>query len=96
MQLEGKHQQIMGYSVIWRDKKHQRRGITSSLLHRLSPERQREHGRSFHLRKVITTVKLHFNFGHSRGGLKEGGSLERGGYSQNQVTRVYMLAFQFF
>ena len=31
------------------------------------------------------------------GGLnREGGLLERGAYSQNQVTRIYLVAFQFF
>ena len=28
--------------------------------------------------------------------LPEGGLLERGAYSQNQVTRIYLEAFQFF
>ena len=33
-----------------------------------------------------------FNFGHSRGGLKrEGGLLERGAYSLNQMTRMYTI-----
>ena len=31
------------------------------------------------------------------GGLnREGGSLERGAYSQNQAKRIYLVAFQFF
>ena len=38
-----------------------------------------------------------FNFGPSRGGVnREGGFLERGAYSQNQVTRIYLVAFKQF
>ena len=37
-----------------------------------------------------------FDFGPSRGGLLETWAHERGAYSQNQVTRICLLAFQFF
>ena len=38
-----------------------------------------------------------FNFGPSRGGLIERGLVREGGaYSQNQLTRIYLEAFQFF
>ena len=38
-----------------------------------------------------------FNFGHSRGGLnREGSLLENWAYSQNQMTLIRMIAFQFF
>ena len=38
-----------------------------------------------------------FNFGPSRGGLnREGAYYKRGAYSQIQVTRIYLVAFQFF
>ena len=37
-----------------------------------------------------------FNFGPSKGGLDREGLIREGAYSQNQVTRTYLIAFRFF
>ena len=45
-------------------------------------------------RKSSQPLGCLFNFGPSRGGLnREGGSLERQDYSQDQVIRIYLVAF---
>ena len=57
---------------------------------------------SFILFKKHATVKAPLsprggliNFGSSRGGLYREGAYWEGAYSQNQVTSIYLVAFQF-
>ena len=53
--------------------------------------------KSFTVKALLSPQGGFINFGPSREGLNRGGLIREGGaYSQNQVTRIYLVAFQFF